>query len=156
MSDEILTNQGKYNYLDVTHKYNDFNEISSLNIYLQDVNQKEFNKINNINDNIKNSIYKYKQDYITNDYNINEYSFRINVLIYSSIFIFTILALLCSYVKGKINLVILSIVSVILLIIYLIVIIIVIKYNVTRRNNSYNQFYFTPYVKEKTDKNLSK
>jgi len=138
---DIITNT--IQYLDNTHKFNDYNEIDNLNTNLLSTNNIEVQRLTVFNDQLKTKVMKYKQNYMLTDYAIHEIS------MYNNILAFTIIVVcLLIFCVVKVSRTTMIWISVIVGIIYLIVIMIILKSNANRRSSSWSQWYWSPVIKK--------
>ncbi len=132
----------KIKFLDITHKLNDYNEIYSVNTYLQGAYDLELDRINAVNNDLKTQLLKMKQEYMTNDSGVYAYKFRINI-VYFTIFVICILLMLTAlFSQNKLSLRLLIIIGLVIIAIYFIIVLIIIKSNNERRYYAYNQYYW--------------
>lgn len=135
-------------YLDLTHKLNDYNEIYSVNNYLNGANGVELDRLTTTDNTIRTRILRLKQEYLQHDHAIKEYKFRTNILYFSSIVIAFLLVLSALFIEEKIKPKIFIIVSSSIIVIYLLILLFVVKANVTRRSQAYDQYYFDQVKKQ--------
>lgn len=129
-------------YISDTHYLNDYNEISNLNNNLRDANTAEKEKLNTINEQLKSKLLNMKQNYMLTDYAIHSINMYTNIIAFT---ILTICLVLVFVVKAtaetkKMLIIICSIIGVF----YMIIVIIILKSNSSRRNYSWNQWYWSP------------
>lgn len=139
---DIITN--KIQYLDKTHKFNDYNEIDNLNTNLLSANNVEVKRLTVFNDQLKTKVMRYKQDYMLTDYSIHEMSMYNNILAFTIIVVCFLIFCVVQFKTKKTMIWISAIVG----IIYLIVIMLILKSNANRRANSWSQWYWSPVVKK--------
>lgn len=138
---DIITN--KIQYLDNTHKFNDYNEIDNLNTNLLSTNNVEVQRLTIFNDQLKTKVMRYKQNYMLTDYAIHEITMYNNILAFT--IIVTCLLIFCVAQFSRTTMIW---ISVIVGIIYLIVVMVILKSNANRRANSWSQWYWAPVVKK--------
>ena len=97
-ADSLQSN--KILYLDLTHKLNDYNEIYNLNTYLDGANTSELERLSYTNETLKTRLLKLKQEYLLEDRGVKAYTFRSNVLYFTSIIVSIVLCLAAVYVEG--------------------------------------------------------
>lgn len=134
-----VINKDSIQYLDITHRFNDYNEIDNLNTHLLSANNSESMKLSSMNDQLKTRAMKMKQDYMLTDYSINELAMYNNIIAFTIIVV--CLLLFCVVKVGKKAMIW---ISVIIGIIYLIIIMVLLKMNSTRRKYSWSQWYWKP------------
>lgn len=139
---DIITN--KIQYLDNTHKFNDYNEIDNLNTNLLSTNNIEVQRLTVFNDQLKTKVMKYKQNYMLTDYSIHEISMYNNILAFTIIIVCLLIFCVVKVTTKKAMIWI----SVIVGIIYLIAIMIILKSNANRRSSSWSQWYWSPVIKK--------
>lgn len=135
-------------YLDLTHKLNDYNEIYSVNNYLQGANNVELDRLKATDNTIRTRILRLKQEYLQNDHGIKEYKFRTNILYFSAIIISFLLFLGALFLQGGINPKMAIIISITLIVVYLLILLFVVKANVERRSYAYDQYYWDQVKKQ--------
>lgn len=146
--DSSLENN-KVMYLDLTHKLNDYNEIASVNRHLKDAYSSELDRLNYTNNVLRTRILRMKQEYMMNDHGVQEFRFRTNILYFTGFIVSIVLAVSALFMQGRIDTRMTMIIAFGLLIVYLIIVLIAVKYNIERRKNSYNQYYWNPVNKQK-------
>jgi len=140
MDDSLETN--KIKFLDLTHKLNDYNEIYSVNNYLQGAYGQELDRLNTTNNDLKTQLLRMKQEYMTNDSGIYVYKFRISIL-YVTIFIVCIVLMITTlFAQNKLSSRMLLIIVLAIIVIYFIIVLVMIKMNNERRYYAYNQYYW--------------
>lgn len=140
---DILDNN-KNQFLDITNKLNDYNEIDNLNNHLLSVNNTELSKLTTYNNQLKTKLMKMKQDYMLMDYSIYEMNMYNNIIIFTII----VMCFLFFIVAKTENIKLLITICTITGLFYLIVLIIMLKKSVNRRKYSWNQWYFSPVIKK--------
>jgi hypothetical protein len=140
---DILDNN-KNQFLDITNKLNDYNEIDNLNNHLLSANNSELSKLTTFNNQIKTKLMKMKQDYMLMDYSIYEMNMYSNIVIFTIIVMCFLFFIVAKIESRKILITICTITG----IFYLIVLIIMLKKSVNRRKYSWNQWYFSPVIKK--------
>ena len=141
-------------YLDMTARLNDYNEISSLNQYVLNNNTIEYNKLQAVYNTISSQLLKMKQEYLLYDGAISKYKLWINIINITIIAIslcFIILALAISkyvpagaestsiFTQNKA-----AWICIIIAVIYTIIVMIVSSTEKNRRTYSWNQYYWNP------------
>jgi hypothetical protein len=142
---DILDN-GKNQFLDITNKLNDYNEIDNLNNHLLSANNSELSKLTTYNNQLKTKLMKMKQDYMLMDYSIYEMNMYNNIIIFTIVvmcFLFFIVAKIDPDSR-KLLIIICTLTG----LFYLIVLIIMLTKSVNRRKYSWNQWYFSPVIKK--------
>jgi hypothetical protein len=147
MANNILE-ANRIKYLDLTHKLNDYNEIYSVNNYLQEANSVELDRLRSTDNTIKTRVLRLKQEYLQGDHGIKEYKFRTNILYFSAIVISFLLLIGSLFIQGRINQKIAIIISVTLIVVYLLILLFVVKANVERRSYAYDQYYWDQVKKQ--------
>lgn len=129
-------------YLDKTHKLNDYNEIWNLNQHLIDVNTIEERKLNEFNDMIVTKLMKMKQQYMITDYAINESAMYTKILMFTIIVAsFLIVIVSKTQPEGKKQLIAICTGAGVF---YLIVLMFILKSSSNRRKYSWSQWYWDP------------
>ena len=142
---EDTLNSSKSDYLNITHKLNDYNEINNLNQHLLDSNTIELNHLTLLNNQIITKLMKMKQDYMLTDYAIQESSMYSNILAFTIIVVcLTIFFVARTSNEDKAAINILIWICVAIGIIYLIILIIILRSNIKRRKYAWSQWYWNP------------
>ena len=139
ISSDNLTSS-RVQFMDITTKLNDYNEINSLNDHLLTSNTQELERLQTFNNQVKTKLMKAKQSYLLTDYGINEYRLNNNLLLFS-MFVFCILVLMVTSIQSKAGAIW---ACVIISVIYLIIIMMILSSNVKRRKYAWNQWYWDP------------
>jgi len=90
----------KKNFVLWTHKLNDYNEIYSLNKYLDGANGKELDKMSKYSNNIRSKLQSLKQSYFGFDYGIHNVDMRINIAILTTFVVCLCLTTVASKIMG--------------------------------------------------------
>lgn len=135
-------------YLDTTHKLNDYNEIWNLNQHLSDVNKLEEGKLNDFNNMILTKLMKMKQQYMLTDYAINETAMYTRAMMFTIVVVAFLLVFVSRATpETKKQLIMISAgVS----IFYLVVLMFILKSSANRRKYAWSQWYWEP-VKQGTN-----
>jgi uncharacterized ubiquitin-like protein YukD len=137
-------NSYKIQYIDTTHKLNDYNEINNLNQHLLSTNTAELSRLQTMNNQVKTKVLKMKQDYLLTDYGINEYSLYNNLLAFTVIMTCFTLFFVANVQDKKM----LIWICVGLGLFYLVVVMLVLSSNSKRRKYAWNQWYWNPMQKK--------
>ena len=132
----------KIEYLDITHKLNDYNEIYNVNKHISKATTEEMSKLKEINDNLKVRILKLKQEYLLYENGLHTYRFRCNIMYFTFIIVSALILLIGYYFENKINNMWTFIIFTSTCITYLVMVLIFIKNNSNRRSYAYHQFYW--------------
>ena len=144
-SQQIETSQS--DYLNITSKLNDYNEIYNLNNHLLMSNELETNRLNTINNQLKSQLMKTKQNYLLTDYAISEYKVTNNLLGFTIILVCVMILFVAKAKKEQKNLVL--IICSIIGVIYLFILIIILNSTRRRRKYAWSQWYWSPMVVKK-------
>jgi hypothetical protein len=136
-----LTNT-RNTYLDLTHQFNNYNEIHSVNTFLKNANDTEIERLQNENDMLKARVLKIKQEYILKDRDANEYAFRTNIMMFTIVIVCIAFLLATFYMTKRMGGGLIGTLFGLLLVIYLLVVWFLVKGNAERRKYAYNQFYW--------------
>jgi hypothetical protein len=129
-------------YKKLTHELNNYNEIFSLNVYLQKQGQGETDRLTKVNENLKSKILGLKQQHLLTERNVDYYKLKINILYLTLGVICIILAISGLFLKKTLSLVIVGIIGGSLVLLYLIYVIMLINSNAKRRTLFWNQYYW--------------
>jgi len=129
-------------FLDITNKLNDYNEIYNLNNHLLDTNTVELKNLSNKNDQIKTKVMKFKQQYLLTDYGIHEYTMYNNILAFTiTVACFTLVIVAKTEITAYKRLIW---ICVAIGVFYLIVVMIILRSNINRRKYAWSQWYWSP------------
>ena len=87
-------------YMDITARLNDYNEITSLNQYVLNNNTIEYNKLKELHNTVSSQVLKLKQEYLQYDASISKYKLWITILNISIIAIALCLIILGISING--------------------------------------------------------
>lgn len=139
---KVLT-QSQVDFLDMTHKLNDWNEMQNVNNHLKRNNEIEIHRLTAMNNQVKTKVMKMKQDYLLSDFAIHELSLYINTMMFT-IIVVSVALIFVARAKGYQSVLWILIG---LGIFYLIVLIFILKSNVNRRKYAWDQWYWAPIKK---------
>jgi len=145
MTDQIESNKNQY--LDTTHKLNDYNEIYNLNTYLLRSNTQELDKLEGTNNLLKTRILKMKQEYMLFERDQRMYGFRRNLLYLSTLVVSGLLVVAALFVQGTLQSKMAVIICAGVGIVYLIILVLMVLYNSRRTTYSYDHIYWKPIKK---------
>ncbi len=134
-------------YLNITSKLNDYNEIYNLNNHLLVSNEMETKRLDSINNQLKSQLMKTKQNYLLTDYAINEYRVTNNLLGFTIILVCLMILFVAKAKKEQKNLIL--IICSVIGIIYLFILIIILSTNNRRRKYAWYQWYWSPITTKK-------
>ena len=132
----------RFEYMDVTHKLNDYNEIHNVNLHIENATNNEMSKLDKINETLKMRVLKIKQEYLLFENALHTYRFRCNIIYFTYVIACGLIILIGYYFEGKISNMWTFIIFSFACIIYSIIVFIFIKNNTNRRNYNYNKFYW--------------
>lgn len=130
------------NFQDMTHQLNNYNEIHSLNTYLNNQSTDELARMNTTNEALKSRILKLRQYYMTLDYKKNLNKMKADIMLISVIgfaFMFIVAGL---HMKGTIPRNFMFIGLGVVTLLYVIVILSIVQTNAQRRKSNWTQFYW--------------
>lgn len=130
------------NYLKLTDTMNNYNEINNLNNYLGGMNSTEKQQLTAYSNIIRSKILKLKQEYLLNDYGINEYKMRTLIINFSIVAVSATLIFVSLFRDGKITGKKLGYIALGIVIAYLIVVLSIVLSNRNRRKYDWNTYYF--------------
>jgi len=139
-------------YLDLTHKLNDYNEIYNLNTYLDGANSTELERLSYTNETLKTRLLKLKQEYLLEDRGVKAYTFRSNILYFTTIITSIVLCLAAVYVEGGaggLSAQMAVMISIGIIVVYFIILLFIVRANIERRYYAYDQYYWDQ-MKKKT------
>jgi hypothetical protein len=144
----ITTHEGnltsnKNHYMDLTHQLNNYNEVYNVNFYLNNLNNVELDRLQNMEGNIRAKVLKMKQEYLLTDFAINEHRLRSNI-IYMGLIVMAIVFLIASFysggsLKGPIAFTIISVI----VLLYLLIALFFVYANSHRRRYAWEQYYWS-------------
>jgi len=134
-------------FKNATHEINTYNEIDQLNEYLFRVKTTESSRLNRVNETLKGSIIKAKQDYMMADRTINLLKFK-SGLLYLSLIVMCIVLMIVGMQLLKFapftNAVVSGTIITIVLTMYLLITLFYMFNNSSRKNTNWNQYYWQP------------
>ena len=130
------------NYLKLTDTMNNYNEINNLNNYLGGMNSTEKQQLSAYSNIIRSKILKLKQEYLLNDYGINEYKMRTLIINFSIVAVSATLIFVSLFRDGKITGKKLGYISLGIAISYLIIVLSIVLSNRNRRKYDWSTYYF--------------
>lgn len=144
MQNQLESN--KIQYLDLTHKLNEYNELFGVNSHLEKVSQNDLDRLQGAHEELRTHIAKKQQEYLLGNFSVEDLTFRTKVLRFTGILVGLYILVAVSLSSGKVSLGRTS--SLIALcgtiaVIYLIILIFMAKRHSDRRKIAYNQFYWT-------------
>jgi len=148
----------KAKYLDLTNQLNNYNEIYNMNKFVDTMNRNEYEQIYPLDQNLKTTLHKLKQENFFLTFSNNNLSTWTNIIYFTicmacialmGISFFTFSKIMSSNPflvqnKGMIFYVALGVLSVI----YLLVLMIVLSKKLMRRNNSWDEFNWLKNISE--------
>lgn len=141
----IKTNMNTYidTYQKQTHELSNYNEIYSVNFYLQNMNTLEADRLERANNNIKAKVLKMKQEYMLMDYGVHENKMRANIMFTTLVIASIVSILLVMFVKDQIaqNNLIMYIVGI--FVVYFGIVIFILMSNSKRRKYAWDQYYWS-------------
>lgn len=135
-------NNNKNVFLDMTHQLNNYNEIYSVNSYLNNMNTVEHDRLSRINENIKAKVLKLKQEYLLLEYGKHEHGMRITIMLITMIVISIVSVIFGFYCENKLDRNTSVMISLGILVVYFLIILLIIKANAKRRKYDWNQYYW--------------
>ena len=138
----IALDDTRNKYLDLTHQFNNYNEIYSVNTYLKNSNDTEIERLQSENNVLKARVLKIKQEYILKDRDANSFVFRTNIMLFTIVIISLAFVLMALYMSGRLSGKWMGILAGLLFVIYFIVVYVLVRGNAERRKYAYNQFYW--------------
>lgn len=134
-------------YKSITHEFNNYNEIFNLNVYLKNSSEQDKTRLDRTNEVLKSRVIKLKQEYIMQDRDIKFMGFKNGLMYYTIIVTCLMLILVGTFMLGMISQGLLITLVIVISILFIISVIFVIKNNSTRRNVSWDQYYWEPMKK---------
>lgn len=131
-------------YKNLTHHFNNYNEIFNLNIYMKNSGAQERARLQRTNELLKGRVIKLKQEYVLQDRKVHFMSLK-NGLMYYTLFVTCLLLLIVGFfVKNSISITILIVSTIIITLIFIISVVMVVKNHSNRRNIMWDQYYWKP------------
>ena len=149
-SGETLTGQLENrlrDYRNVTHQFNNYNEIFNLNMYLKNSSTQDMERLEKTNDMLKSRVIKLKQQYISQERDYNFMGLKNGLMYYTIIVCCFMLIMVGVFLLEMIGLTPLVIIVIIVSVIFILSVIFIIKNNSTRKNLSWDQYYWEPMKK---------
>lgn len=148
---ESNTQLGKYSdtYMINTHFLNDFNEIHNSNEYLNNKTLFETQRLEGINDKLRATILKMKQELLLKRYTTEDYRVKTSVLYASIAVACFLLILVIFYSKDELGKRLLTILSTIIIALFITFVYLTVRYNSYRVETDWNKYYWGPLEKKK-------
>lgn len=148
---ESNTQLSKYSdaYMINTHFLNDFNEIHNSNEYLNNKTLFETQRLEGINDKLRATILKMKQELLLKRYTTEDYQVKTSVLYASIVVACFLLILVIFYSKDEIGKRLLTILSTIIIALFITFVYLTVRYNSYRVETDWNKYYWGPLEKKK-------
>jgi hypothetical protein len=149
---ESKTQLGKHSdtYMINTHFLNDFNEIHNSNEYLNNKTLYETQRLEGINDKLRATILKMKQELLLKRYTTEDYRVKTSILYASIVVACFLLILLIFYTKDELGKRLLTILSAIIIALFLTFVYLTVRYNSYRVETDWNKYYWGPLEKKKS------
>jgi hypothetical protein len=148
---ESNTQLGKYSdaYMMNTHFLNDFNEIHNSNEYLNNKTLYETQRLEGINDKLRATILKMKQELLLKRYTTEDYRVKTSILYASIVVACFLLILVIFYSKDELGKRLLTILSAIIIALFITFVYLTVRYNSYRVETDWNKYYWGPLEKKK-------
>lgn len=148
----LTQNQSVKDFMEMTARLNDYNEITSLNNYILNNNTSEYNKLKTIYTTVSSQLLRMKQEYLIIEGSIQKYNLWITVVNITTIAISLCFIILCLGMKGDISIpesIILkqptaAWICVGIAVVYFLIVSIILSKGKNRRAYSWNQYYWNP------------
>lgn len=149
---ESNTQLGKYSdsYMINTHFLNDFNEIHNSNEYLNNKTLFEIQRLEGINDKLRATILKMKQELLLKRYTTEDYRVKTSILYASVVVASFLLILVIFYSKDELGKRLLTILSVIIIALFITFVYLTVRKNSYRVETDWNKYYWGPLEKKKS------
>lgn len=149
---ESNTQLGKYSdsYMINTHFLNDFNEIHNSNEYLNNKTLFETQRLEGINDKLRATILKMKQELLLKRYTTEDYHVKTSILYASIVVASFLLILIIFYSKDDLGKRLLTILSVIIIALFITFVYLTVRKNSYRVETDWNKYYWGPLEKKKS------
>lgn len=134
-------------YKNMTHQFNNYNEIFNLNVYLKNSSTQDKIRLEKTNDMLKSRVIKLKQEYISQERDYNFMGLKNGLMYYTIIVCCFMLVLVGVFLLGMLGLTPLVIIVIITSVIFILSVVFIIKNNSTRKNLSWDQYYWEPMKK---------
>lgn len=131
-------------YKNITHQFNNYNEIFNLNVYVKNSTTQDRARLERVNDTLKSRVIKLKQEYIMQDREYKYMSFKNGLMYYTIVVTCIFLILVGLFMMEMISQGSLILITIILSVMFIISIVVVVKNNSTRRNLTWDQYYWEP------------
>lgn len=138
----------KNNFMELTHELNNYNEIYNKNVYLKSIVVSELDKLQAVEDGVKTSVMKQKQDYMAADYGLHLFGVRAKIMMWTVVVACGLLLVIATHLSGRVAqlnnvTIVVSGCSAVVLVWFLVVYLTLRSYT-NRRANSWSQFYWRP------------
>jgi hypothetical protein len=131
-------------YKNLTHQFNNYNEIFNMNIYMKQSSVQERARLERTNEMLKGRVIKLKQEFVLQDRTVNFMGLRNSLMYYTLVIICLMLLLVGFFVKKTISQNVLIVATVVIVTIFIISVVMVAKNHSNRRNIIWDQYYWKP------------
>lgn len=132
-------------YLDLTHKLNEYNELHGVNQHLQRVASQDLARLEGTHEELRAHILKKQQEYLLTNFAVQDVAFRGRVLVWTGIIAGVFVLAAAAVASGKASpskakAILIGCASVATL--YFVALIVMAKRHADRRKTAYDQFYW--------------
>lgn len=131
-------------YMMNTHYLNDYNEIYNVNQYLDDKNQVEKERLQQMFERLNSTLLRIKYDYMLRRYDIQNYNYKINMISYAVILVCILLILTIMFKDGRIGPRLLFSVVTASIVVFSLIVFLISKSNSYREKTNWDMFYWGP------------
>ena len=125
-----------------TARLNDLNEIYNANTQLNDINQLELIKINEMNDTLQNQVNVAKQKFLLQEYGIHAYAMRNSILLFTLVVVAVVFFIAAMFVQNVLTGNTVLTIAGVLFILYALIVFFIVRAAGNRRKSSWNKLYF--------------
>ena len=145
----------KYEYLDYTHKLNDYNEIRNLNTYITSATSADYERLSGVSNNLRTRVLKLKQEYLMYEHNTSLYTFRTRILYFVAVCLSILFFVIAMLSEGKIGAILAMILVFTIILSCTLIVVFFVIVNKKRRNYAYDQYYWKEPKLEKVTSSMA-
>lgn len=136
-------------YLVNTHSLNDYNEINSVNTYLDERTNAEQQKLRATLDRLNSTLLKLKQEYMLRRYDISALSLKTKIMTAVTVLVSIMIVLLIFYTDGTLGKNLLTTIIFSVTLVFIAIVYLIIRSNSFRVETNWDAYYWGP-VKQQT------
>lgn len=132
------------NYMINTHFLNDYNEIHSVNKYLDVKTTVEQQKLRATLDRLNSTLLRMKQEYMLRKYDINSYALKTKIMVTVAVLVCLLLILLIFYSDNQLGKNLLTLILAVVCVTFLGIVYLIVRSNSYRVETNWDAYYWGP------------